>query len=110
MGFNGKIEDLVVERARRAFAAGCDGVIASGLEAARLRREIGPDLTIITPGIRGADEKGKDDQKRALSLEQAFLNGADHIVVGRPIRQAADPKAAAAAMQAEIARLFAGQA
>jgi orotidine-5'-phosphate decarboxylase len=106
LGFNGKIEDLVATRAKRAFEAGCDGVIASGREAARLRREIGPDLTIITPGIRGAEEQGKDDQKRALTLEEAFRNGADHIVVGRPIRNAADPRAAAAAMQAQIKQLF----
>jgi len=107
LGFEGAVEDLVVTRARRAFAAGCDGVIASGLEAARLRREIGPDLTIITPGIRAANEQGGDDQKRALTLEQAFRNGADHIVVGRPIRKAADPRATAEAMQCEIAQIFA---
>jgi orotidine-5'-phosphate decarboxylase len=106
-GFNGKVEDLVVARAKRAFESGCDGVIASGHEAARLRREIGPELTIITPGIRGAEEQGKDDQKRALTLEQAFRNGADHVVVGRPIRKAASPKATAEAMQQEIARIFA---
>lgn len=107
LGFEGSVEDLVLARARKAYDAGCDGVIASGLEAARLRREIGPGLTIITPGIRGADEKGKDDQKRALTLREAFLNGADHVVVGRPIRLAHDPQATAAAMQAEIASLFA---
>lgn len=106
LGFGGAVEDLVLTRAKRAFAAGCDGVIASGLEAARLRREIGPELTIITPGIRAANEQGGDDQKRALTLEQAFHNGADHIVVGRPIRKASDPKAAAISMQAEIERIF----
>jgi orotidine-5'-phosphate decarboxylase len=106
LGFNGKVEDLVVARAKRAFESGCDGVIASGHEAARLRREIGPDLTIITPGIRSAKEQGTDDQKRALTLEQAFRNGADHVVVGRPIRKAANPKATAEAMQQEIARIF----
>jgi orotidine-5'-phosphate decarboxylase len=106
LGFEGRVEDLVVARAKRAFEAGCDGVIASGREAARLRREIGPDLTIITPGIRGVDEQGKDDQKRALTLEEAFRNGADHIVVGRPIRNAADPESAATAMQAQIAQVF----
>lgn len=106
LGFDGPVEDLVLSRAKKAYAAGCDGVISSGLEAARLRREIGPDLTIITPGIRAADERGKDDQKRTLTLEEAFLNGADHVVVGRPIRLSTDPRATATAMQAQIAALF----
>ena len=106
LGFDGKVEDLVVSRAKRAFETGCDGVIASGREAARLRREIGPELTIITPGIRSAEEQGTDDQKRALTLEEAFRNGADHVVVGRPIRKANNPKAAAESMQQEIARIF----
>jgi orotidine-5'-phosphate decarboxylase len=106
LGFNGKVEDLVVARAKRAFESGCDGVIASGHESPRLRREIGTELTIITPGIRGAEEQGRDDQKRALTLEQAFRNGADHVVVGRPIRNAPDPRVAAEAMQQEIARIF----
>ena len=61
----------------------------------------------ITPGIRVASERGSDDQKRTMTLAEAFLAGADHIVVGRPIRNAPDPRAAAAAMQAEIANLFA---
>jgi orotidine-5'-phosphate decarboxylase len=107
LGFTGEVEELVIGRAKKAYAAGCDGVISSGLEAARLRREIGPGLTIITPGIRAANAKGGDDQKRTLTLEQAFLNGADHVVVGRPIRHSVDPRAAAEAMQAEIAALFA---
>jgi orotidine-5'-phosphate decarboxylase len=107
LGFNGAVEDLVLARAAKAYAAGCEGVIASGLEAARIRREVGPGITIITPGIRGADEKGKDDQKRTLTLREAFLNGADHVVVGRPIRLAPDPRAAAQAMQDEISAIFA---
>lgn len=106
LGFTGVVEDLVIARATKAFAAGCDGVISSGLEAARLRREIGPDLTIITPGIRADNAKGSDDQKRTITLENAFLSGADHVVVGRPIRHSTDPKAAAAAMQAQIAQIF----
>jgi orotidine-5'-phosphate decarboxylase len=107
LGFTGEVADLVISRAVKAHQAGCDGVISSGLEAARLRREIGPDLTIITPGIRAADDRGKDDQKRSLTLQQAFLSGADHIVVGRPIRLSTDPRATAEGMQAEIAKLFA---
>ena len=94
-------------RARQAVAAGIDGLICSGLEAARLRGELGPAPLLVTPGIRAAAERGRDDQKRTLTLEDAFRAGADHIVVGRPIRQASDPRAAAEAMQTEIARLFA---
>jgi orotidine-5'-phosphate decarboxylase len=107
MGWPGAVEDLVSLRARRAFDAGIDGLICSGQEASRLRRELGPGPLIITPGIRAANERGGDDQKRTMSLEEAFLAGADHIVVGRPIRNAPDPRAAAQAMQDEIARLFA---
>lgn len=107
MGWSGAVEDLVSLRARKAIEAGIDGLICSGQEAARLRRELGPEPIIITPGIRAASEKGSDDQKRTMTLSEAFLAGADHIVVGRPIRKAADPRAAAEAMQAEIAALFA---
>ncbi|MEA3210401.1 MAG: orotidine-5-phosphate decarboxylase [Chthoniobacter sp.] len=106
LGFQCDVEELVFSRGKRALAAGCDGVISSGLEAARLRTELGEKLLIITPGIRPVENKPVDDQKRTLTLEQAFFNGADHVVVGRPIRQAPDPRAAAEAMQAEIRRLF----
>jgi orotidine-5'-phosphate decarboxylase len=61
---------------------------------------------IITPGIRAADERGTDDQKRTMTLAEAFQAGADHIVVGRPIRNARDPRKAAEAMQAEISTIF----
>ena len=104
MGWSGTVEELVSRRARAAIDAGIDGLICSGQEAARLRRELGPGPLIITPGIRAARED--DDQKRTMTLRDAFLAGADHIVVGRPIRNAADPRAAAEAMQAEIAELF----
>ena len=107
MGWPGAIEDFVAMRARKAVEAGIDGLICSGQEAARLRRELGPGPLLITPGIRAAHERGSDDQKRTMTLAEAFLAGADHIVVGRPIRNAPDPRAAAAAMQAEIAGLFA---
>jgi orotidine-5'-phosphate decarboxylase len=106
MGWNGAVEDLVLQRARVAIEAGIDGLIASGQEAARLRRELGDKPILITPGIRAASEKGSDDQKRTMTLEQAFRAGADYVVVGRPIRNAPDPKAAAEAMQREIAGLF----
>jgi orotidine-5'-phosphate decarboxylase len=107
MGWAGAVEDLVALRARRAIEAGIDGLICSGQEAARLRRELGDAPLLITPGIRAANEQGRDDQKRTMTLAEAFRAGADHVVVGRPIRQAPDPCAAAAAMQAEITALFA---
>ncbi len=106
LGWNGPVEELVSMRARKAIAAGIDGLICSGLEAARLRAELGEAPLIITPGIRAADEKGSDDQKRTMTLTQAFEAGADHIVVGRPIRNAPNPRAAAEAMQAEISGMF----
>jgi len=106
MGWNGAVEDFVLQRARVAVESGIDGLIASGQEAARLRRELGEKPILITPGIRAESEKGSDDQKRTMTLEQAFRAGPDFIVVGRPIRNAPDPKAAAEAMQREIAGLF----
>jgi orotidine-5'-phosphate decarboxylase len=109
MGWSGPVEDLVARRAHKAIDAGIDGLICSGLEAARLRRELGPAPLLITPGIRAASDRGGDDQKRVMSLEEAFRAGADYIVVGRPIRHAPDPHATAAAMQEEIAALFASR-
>ena len=110
MGWPGAVEELVAMRARKAVAAGLDGLICSGQEAARLRRELGAGPLLVTPGIRAADARGGDDQKRTMTLAEAFLAGADHIVVGRPIRNAPDPRATAEAMQREIAELFTGHA
>ncbi|MGB5082509.1 MAG: orotidine-5'-phosphate decarboxylase [Burkholderiales bacterium] len=106
LGFRCDIEDLVLSRARRALEAGCDGVISSGLEAPALRRELGERLLVVTPGIRPVINRVADDQKRAVDVAQAFANGADYIVVGRPIRRAPDPLAAAEAIQDSISRLF----
>lgn len=103
LGFDCDVGALVLSRARRALEAGCDGVISSGLEAPQLREFIDPKLLVITPGIRPVDNKPEGDQKRVVSVEQAFANGADYIVVGRPIRDAADPRAAAEAIQKTIA-------
>ena len=102
----GPVADLVSLRARAAVDAGVDGLICSPEEVGRLRRELGPEPLLITPGIRAADDRGGDDQKRVMSLGDAFRAGSDQIVVGRPIRQAADPRAVAEAMQAEIAEIF----
>jgi orotidine-5'-phosphate decarboxylase len=98
------VPELVLSRARRALSAGCDGVVSSGLEAKMLRDELGSRLMVVTPGIRPVENRPADDQKRVVSVEQAFGLGADYIVVGRPIRDAADPKAAAEAIQASIAK------
>lgn len=109
LGFACDVEDLVISRARRALEAGCDGVISSGLEVPKLREQIGQKLLVVTPGIRPVDNKPAGDQKRVVTVETAFANGADHIVVGRPIRDAADPRAAAEAIQATIADQVAAQ-
>jgi orotidine-5'-phosphate decarboxylase len=107
LGFQCDVEQLVLSRARRALEAGCDGVISSGLEAKRLRESVDGRLVVVTPGIRPVDNRPDDDQKRVVTVEQAFINGADYIVVGRPIRDAADPRAAAESIQETIAGVFA---
>jgi len=108
LGFSCDVEQLVLSRARRALEAGCDGVVSSGLEAKLLRQHLDQRLLVVTPGIRPVENRPVDDQKRVVSVEEAFANGADYIVVGRPIRDAADPRAAAEAIQATIARMFPG--
>ena len=107
LGFHCDVAELVLSRARRALAAGCDGVISSGLEAPKLREELGANFLVVSPGIRPVENKPVDDQKRTVDVAQAFQNGADYIVVGRPIRNAPDPKARAAEIQATIAKIFA---
>jgi orotidine-5'-phosphate decarboxylase len=104
MGSRKSVEELVLARARGAAESGCDGVIASGLEARPLKTEFKDRLLIVTPGIRPAESR--DDQKRTVDVAQAFANGADYIVVGRPIREAADPRQATEAIQATIAGIF----
>lgn len=106
LGFDCDVSELVLSRARRAFEAGCDGVISSGLEVPRLRQHVDHGLLVVTPGIRPVSNKPHGDQKRVVSVEQAFHNGADHIVVGRPIRDAASPREAAEAIQATIAAAY----
>ena len=104
LGFQVEVKDLVLSRAKRALQVGCDGVISSGLEASDLRQALGERLLIITPGIRPI--ANVDDQKRVVNVEEAFMNGADYIVVGRPIREADSPKKAAQNIQETIAGLF----
>ena len=102
MGIDREPVDVVVERALAAQRAGIDGVIASGQEAAPIRAATGQGFSIVCPGIRPGGPVG-DDQQRTVGVAQAFADGADAIVVGRPIRLAADPRATALAIQREIA-------
>jgi orotidine-5'-phosphate decarboxylase len=106
LGFACDVEKLVLSRARRALRTGVDGIVSSGLEAPMIRRELGEKLLVVTPGIRPVENRPADDQKRTVDVAQAFQNGADYIVVGRPIRQAPDPRAAAQAIQRTIAEIF----
>lgn len=106
LGFQCDVEQLVLSRARRALAAGCAGVVSSGLEAKMLRAGTDDRLIVVTPGIRPVENRPVDDQKRVVGVADAFGNGSDYIVVGRPIRDAADPRIAAEAIQATIAGLF----
>lgn len=100
LGFHRDVGELVVARALNAMKYGCDGVIASGQEAKQLRRALAEHFLVVTPGIRFSESR--DDQKRTVTPARAFENGADHIVVGRPIRDAEDPKATAEKIQAQI--------
>ncbi len=104
LGFQCDAEQLVLSRAKAALAAGCDGVVSSGLEVPALRREVDHALITVCPGIRPVGNS--DDQKRTLDVAQAFAAGADYIVVGRPIRHATDPRAAALAIRQTISDLL----
>jgi orotidine-5'-phosphate decarboxylase len=106
LGFQCDVRELVLSRAKRALAIGCDGIVSSGLEVSMLREQLDNKLLVITPGVRPVDNREDDDQKRVVTVEAAFQNGADYIVVGRPIRDAANPKAMAETMQAQIAAQF----
>ena len=106
LGFECNVEALVLSRARRALELGCDGVISSGLEAPKLRETLGDQFLIVAPGIRPVDNNVVDDQKRVVDVEEAFHNGADYIVVGRPIKNAPNPQKAAQDIQRRISTLF----
>ena len=101
-GFAFGVKDLVARRARQAKEAGVHGLILSAEEAADMRALLGPDMLLVTPGIRMADGV-LGDQKRVMTPARAIGAGADHLVVGRPVTQASDPVAAAKAIVAEIA-------
>jgi len=103
LGFQVDVAELVLSRARRSLQAGCDGVVSSGLEVERLRREAPRELICVTPGIRPVENRVEADQKRIMTPAAAIRAGADYLVVGRPIRDAADPRAMAQAIQTEIA-------
>jgi len=106
LGFECDVEALVLSRARRALEIGCDGVVSSGLEIKRIKDETRGKLLAVTPGIRPVHND--DDQKRVVTPSQAVRDGADYLVVGRPIRDARDPRAAAEAIQQEIAEALSG--
>jgi orotidine-5'-phosphate decarboxylase len=109
LGFrNISTEDLVFSRAKRALEIGCDGVISSGLEAERLRQGLGNRFLIVVPGIRPVENRETDDQKRVVDVEDAFSKGADYIIVGRPIRNATNPRLAAEQYQRRVHEYFEG--
>lgn len=98
------LEDVVDRKARMAKEAGCAGIVCSGHEVARMKSGIGADLVAFTPGIRPpAQDERSDDQKRVMTPAAAIRAGADYLVIGRPIRDAADPAAAARRIAEEIA-------
>ena len=102
IGYGMGVEQLVERRIRQAIDAGADGVVASPREAALARRIGGPDFLVVTPGVR-PDWAGKDDQARATTPLEALQSGASHLVVGRPVTAAADPRDAARRIVEEMA-------
>lgn len=102
IGYGMGVEQLVERRIRQAIDAGADGVVASPHEAALARRIGGPDFLVVTPGVR-PDWAGKDDQARATTPLEALRSGASHLVVGRPVTAATDPREAARKITAEMA-------
>jgi orotidine-5'-phosphate decarboxylase len=111
LGIAADVHDLVLARARRALEIGCAGVIASGQESRSLKEGLGEELTIVTPGIRPienrpVESRPADDQKRVVTVEDAIRNGSDYVVIGRPIRDAADPYEAALHVQGTLQGMF----
>lgn len=106
MGYSDTVEETVLKRASQAHHSGCAGVIASGREVHLIRSNF-DQLQIVTPGIRSGDQ-AQNDQVRTVSATQAIQSGADYLVVGRPIRDAANPAEAASLIQIEIQKALAG--
>ncbi len=109
MGFdpNISLKNMVIKRAKLAQSSGVNGVICSGLEASDVRKNTNDDFLIITPGIRPNFLIGEnDDQKRVVDVKTAFKNGADYIVIGRPISKSDDPRAIAKKIQMQISEIF----
>ena len=106
LGYECSVEELVLHRAKKALEAGCDGVIASGQEAGKIRAALGSKLLIVTPGIRPAGFP-KQDQKRAVTPRDAILQGADYLVVGRYVTTNPYPRKATESVIAEMQEAFA---
>jgi len=109
LGFQCDAKTLVLSRARRALELGCDGVVSSGLEVSALRESVDHALITVCPGIRpifNDEAPPGDDQQRVVTPGQAIASGADYLVVGRPIRDAADPQAAAEEIQSQISEVL----
>ena len=104
LGFDCDVQELVISRAKRAFEAGCDGIVSSGLEVPFIREYVDNKLIAVTPGIRPV--ANDDDQKRVVDVATAFKSGSDYIVVGRPINNASNRREAAANIQKIIRSVF----
>ena len=104
LGFDCDVQELVISRAKRAFEAGCDGVVSSGLEVPYIRKYVDKKLIAVTPGIRPV--ANDDDQKRVVDVATAFKSGSDYIVVGRPIKNAENRYQAASDIQKIIRSVF----
>ncbi len=106
LGLSGAVEDLVLHRAQKAIELGCDGVVASAREAGPLRKNLGQGFIMVTPGIRPGINRDieTDDQKRVASALDAIRDGADYLVIGRPIRRAQDPVKVVRGIQDEIVK------
>lgn len=111
MGFTGSVADLVLIRSRKALKLKADGVVSSAVEAPKLRSELGNNFLIVTPGIRPGINRDieNDDQKRIATAKEAILNGADYVVIGRPISTSTDPIATTMSIQQEISEAIAAR-